>query len=554
MSCFRRLPPVLAGLVLVAPSLHAQPAASRSSLVDLIPADFGLCLVVHDLRGQHERMLKSAWFTAFRKTAAGQAVFGSPELQKLAAVERELAKVFEVDWSTFRDEILGDDVLLAYRPPLPGKAAEEGLVLLRTRQPALLARLIERLNEAQRNNGELRALDTLTYKDKTYYTRNDRGKEVFYLLDGPLLAVASNEETLRSVLERAQAPGPDAALWRERFRRAGAEGSFLALAVNPRVLGLGHKATEGALPPFWQALEAIFITVQPAEALEVRLSIQANPEQLPTWLRSALLGTSGPSSLWQRFPDDTVATLAGRTNFAEALTTLTEMTPPAKRAHLAEAAQRSLGAVTGLDFFKDILPNVGPDWGICVLPVAEPQNVPGALIALAVHPGSNALAVDQALHRALQLFAGLAVLDYNKNHPDAMRQETVLQDKVEVRFLNCDKLFPAGFQPAYALKDGYLVLASSPEAVLRFRAGAGAAPTGDTAVLRISAHSLTRLLRQRQSQIVAKLTQKRPLTASAAQQQLAGLAEFVDLFDRVVLSRRADGTQADWVLRIYPAE
>src|SRR5581483_11693494 len=123
--------------------------------------------------------------------------------------ERELAKVFEADWATLRDEVLGDEVLLAYRPAPPGARDEEhGIILLRARQADVLARLIDRLNDVQRRSGELRDLETLTYRGATYHRRNDRGKALYYLLDGPLLAVAAKESTLRTVIERRAAPAP----------------------------------------------------------------------------------------------------------------------------------------------------------------------------------------------------------------------------------------------------------------------------------------------------------------------------------------------------------
>lgn len=539
---------VLAAALCLTPQLPAQAAAE--DLVDLVPPDFGLCLVVRDLRSQHDRLLKSGWFAALRATALGEAVFSSADVTKLLRTEAELQKVLGVDWATFRDDVLGDEVALAYRPA-SADSEEEGLLLLRARRPELLARLIERLNDIQRANGELRSLVSVKYKDTVYHKRDDRGKQLFYLLDGPLLAVAARESMLPALIDRRQQAG-ETSVWRRRFTKAGAERAFVTLAANPRVLHPPQRSSD-SLPPYWQALEAIFVILQPAEAVEIRLNVQASPEQLPSWLRSALLEAPAPSAAWQHFPTDAILTLAGRTNFADTLATVTEMTPPAKRAHLSDAAQRSVGAVTGLDFFKDILPNVGPDWGICILPPSAADPLPLGLIALAVRPGGGAVAVDQALLRSLQLFAGLAVLDYNKNHPDAMRQQTTVQDKIEVRYLESAKLFPPGLQPAYALKDGYLLLASSPQAILRFRAGSAAAPQGDTPLLRLSTRSLAEVLRQRREQVAAKLVHKQHLSAAQAQQQLARFLEVLDLFERVEISGRPATGHADWVLRIYPA-
>jgi hypothetical protein len=129
----------------------------------------------------------------------------------------------------------------------------------------------------------------------------------------------------------------------------------------------------------------------------------------------------------------------------------------------------------------------------------------------------------------------------------------MLQDKVEVRYLQGDKVFPRGFQPACALKDGYLLFATAPDAILQFRPGASAPAADDVPLLRISTRGLASLLRQRREQIVDKLTRKQHLSATEAEQNVLNLAEFLDLFDHVTLSRRTEPGQAEWLLRVDAA-
>src|SRR5262249_25128677 len=112
----RSLSLALATTALLTPSLVAQ------ELIDLLPGDFGLCLVVRDLRGEHERLARSACFAHFRASALGKALFESPELARLLRAESELKKALGVGWGTVRDEVLGDEALLAYRPAAPGKS------------------------------------------------------------------------------------------------------------------------------------------------------------------------------------------------------------------------------------------------------------------------------------------------------------------------------------------------------------------------------------------------------------------------------------------------
>ena len=82
--------------------------------------------------------------------------------------------------------------------------------------------------------------------------------------------------------------------------------------------------------------------------------------------------------------------------------------------------------------------------------------------------------------------------------------KSVMQGKVEVKYFTNDKLFPPGFQPACALKDGFLILTTSPDAVLAFRAGAAPGEEAkESTLVHISAQELAKLLEQRREHILS---------------------------------------------------
>src|SRR5262249_45210768 len=149
--------------------------------------------------------------------------------------------------------------------------------------------------------------------------------------------------------------------------------------------------------------------------------------------------------------------------------------------------------------------------------------------------------VDQAVYRGIHFLASLAVLDYNRRNPgDPVRVASVNQGNVEVKFLANDNLFPPGFHPAWALKDGYLLLASTPEAISRFRPAAAPAPVGDEApVLRISPKELARALRQHHERVVEHLAVKEQTSRQAAAQNLDNALSVLDLIDRIEIARGA---------------
>jgi hypothetical protein len=174
--------------------------------------------------------------------------------------------------------------------------------------------------------------------------------------------------------------------------------------------------------------------------------------------------------------------------------------------------------------------------------------LPHVLAALRVRPGSG---VDQALLRALHFFAGLAVFDHNARHGDRVRVVTSMQDKVEVKYLTGGKAFPAGLEPALALKDGYLLLANSPEAIRRFRAGGTALEHGgETPLLRLSLPELRTFLKNNRVPLTALLAAKHQTSVAAAGQGLDVVLECLGLVQQLELTQRAQDGQLVLTLRL----
>src|SRR6202035_5477362 len=134
-----------------------------------------------------------------------------------------------------RDDILGDAVLFAYRPGTDAKPdLEQGMIAVRAARPKLLAELVERFNQLQKDGGELKRLDAVKHQGVTYYRRAHVRSTHWYYLRGPLLIVAGNEDMLRQAIDRDLGKATTGSPWPARFRRAGSEQALVTLGVNPR--------------------------------------------------------------------------------------------------------------------------------------------------------------------------------------------------------------------------------------------------------------------------------------------------------------------------------
>lgn len=540
---------------------HAQTVAPRDHLLRLVPADTGVCLVVSDLRDHCRKTENARWFKTLMDSPLGAALAKAPELNKLLRLEEDLKKHFDVDAARLRDEILGDAVVFAYTPaPAQRPDDEEGLLLLWARDPVLLARLVERLNKAQQAAGEVTKLAAVKHAGKTYVRRVERKKTHYYFLDGNLLAVAGREKRIRDVID-AQGKEPASPLPRS-LGRAGADRALAALWLNPRAFDDDLRGKSVGADPqsqvikvflkYWQALDGIVLSASLGAEPEIRLSVQARPADVPESIRALFSKDNEASELWQRFPSQSMLRIAGRIDVSAAVDIIRELTPNPARESMGTMLRKTLAATLGLDPVKHVLPRLGPDWGLCIVAAEEPAAFPHVIVALAVQPGPKPVSAGAALFKSAQFFCRWAVLQYNLANKEPIEVKTVQHDASEVLFLE-SRLFPTGFRPSLALKDGYLLLGSSPDAIARFQPGRKATATataGAVPLLHLSMTELSTWLHGRRDKVIAFLQDKNQLTPTAAGQWLDGLLAGLNLFDNLSLAQHSAPGQVSWILRL----
>jgi hypothetical protein len=227
---------------------------------------------------------------------------------------------------------------------------------------------------------------------------------------------------------------------------------------------------------------------------------------------------------------------------------------PSRKA-LRDSLDRPAGPALGKNL-RELLPYIGPDVGMYVAapPAGDKNWFPQALWAVRVRSNPTGKPVERTLMDALNAFANLAVLDHNSKHDDRIDLKTVQQDKIEVKYFVNEK-FPAGFQPAYALKDGYLLVASSPEVIRRFQASPPAPAASDLAaevpLARWSLVALRSYLKDHREPLAAAAEKDKPKEQAAA--DLDKLQSVLQLIDTVELTQRPTPGQVILTLRIKPS-
>lgn len=554
--------PLVLLAALLVPSL-ARSAAPRDELLRLVPGDVGFCLLVEDLRGHAAAFLRSPFLGALRASPLG-AKLGpdAPEMQKLAEVDQFLQQHLHVSLNQLRDDLLGDAVVFAYRPGPPGQTEQEQeLILVHARDAKLLAAVLDRLDEAQRESGELKELTTHEHKGTAYRRRVQLKETDYHYRRGPVLAISHSEAMIRRAVELDRGPANGESSAARQFRQLGGEGRLVRLWLNPRAFEpeLRHKLTtvQGAeatvlktFSTYWQALDSIGLSLGLDADLELALTVRARTNELPPAAQRFLAAAAAPSALLSRFPDDTLFAAAGRLDVAALAETFNGFLNDEVRRALRTALDQLLGQALGEELLKQVIPALGPDVGLFVAapPAADPNGFPHAVAAVRVRPGDGAIPADVAMSNVLNAVAMLAVVDHNRKNKDQVKLRTIMQDGVEVRYLMGEP-FPHGFRPAFALKDGYLLLATSPEALRRFRA-VPAVAQAEMPMVRFSPRALVRYLGERREAVVAHAAEKNQISKDEAGKQLHQFLEVLQLFDTAELACTAEEGRGTLSLRV----
>jgi hypothetical protein len=564
MFRFSFLLPSLCSLCLCG-SISASP---RDELLRLVPDDAGFCVVVRDLRDQLGRLARSPFAAQVAASPFGQSFAGSPELKKLAEFDRQLQAALNLSWAQLRDDVLGDAVVLAYTPGPPGKPEQErGLLLVHARRPDLLAGLFDRLNEVQKKSGEISAVEPRSHEGQTYYRRQKaKDGDEYYYVRGPLLLLSDKEEALKRALERDRRAPPVAAEAPALARRLDSLGVGRSLAVwwvNPKAfapalrqkLGAtagGEAAFLATFARYWDALDGVAVSLSVERELTVGITTAVRPEALPAAARRLLAEPARPSAVWGSFPANALFVAAGRLSLPPLADVGGEFLTGECRGEIRDALAKTVGAVLGRDVLPELLRRLGPDWGVCVAPPAPGDKawLPSLTAVLRLR-AEGAVPVEQRVLDGLDFAARCVAVAYNSHRPDQMRLRTVQQEGVEVRFLAADQGFPPGLQPAFAWKDGFLVFASSPEAVRRFRAPKGEPPpAAEVPLVRVALQGWAGYLRAYREPLAAFLADAHGQSLGDIHAKLDGLMASLEPFDVLELTQRTGPGQATLTLRL----
>jgi hypothetical protein len=545
-------------LVLMLGAVPLSAATPRQELLRLVPDQVGFCLLVQDLRGKTADLLASPFFEHLRQTDLARGLVASAEFQQVRKFEKHLEKYLGVGWVGLRDDILGDAVVFVYRPGPPDKPdQEQGLFLVRARDAKTLERVVAGLNRFQKEIGELQGLEDRDYKGIVYQQRRCRRETNYSCVLGPILLFSAQESILLEALERSRTASEESepAVARQ-LRELGLERCTVACWLAPRVFDAAvlskvprAERTPRPIVTWWKAFQGAGVGLELERDLNLKLAVRARVADLPESARQFLAEAGKPSEVWRAFPDDPLLALGGRIDLPALAETIGEFISRETRETLRFDLDRTVGAVLGKDFFKDVLPALGPDWGLCLSAPAggEKTCVPRTVLAVRMARGAEETLLD--LLRSWAQFAVIAHNLQNKNSPIWLR--TIEIDRQKVRYLEGEKL-GASLKPAFGARGGYLLLTSSPDLIRQFSLSEAPKP-GPVPLLRISFKGWRTWLAERHEALTQVLAEREAIPLDEARQRLGKLRTSLELVDRLEERQQTSDNQVTFTLQIQPS-
>jgi hypothetical protein len=478
MRPIRLLASLVLGLSIAATARGERPA---DVLLRLVPADAGATLAIEDLRIHAPEFTDSPLAAGLKKLPVVQDWLASDRYRKFQHAQEEIETALDVPLGTLRDQLLGDAVVLALQlapDDTPDRAS--GLFLVRFRSRALLDRVIERLNEAEKQDGVLVNVTACGVPQSPYWARNFRPGtkpvEYYAIAGDEVFAWSNSEEVIQGVLARKSgAPGLGDDPRFRKVRDSLPEHAFVSLFVNPRYIERMRAAETKPQTPAEQRVSALlernFAAVEYAgAALEWRdgFLLQTHetidPAKLDVSLRQwADRPGRTTSALVERVPRSALALAAGRIDLSALFDAWTSLVPEADRLQRENSLTVVRGLLMGKDLRQDVLPFLGPGFLVYAdAPVSAAGTDARVPLVLMVNLSAEneergvASAIDNALRTVMAIYAS-----------DPKRREARLRvESHEERGVRLTTLAGAQTLCAYAIENGTLVLSTSGEAVV----------------------------------------------------------------------------------------
>lgn len=566
--------PVLAITFLAARSF--ADALATDQIFRVLPKDVGACLVIEDLSRYTDPTTHLKLIDRIAGLESFQNWKNSPNYKSFEILVASLPAYFGISNADLVNDIFGESVVLAFRPPTKSYPPN-GILLCRAAKEETLAKVVERISAPT----GFRKVTEHLHRGVAFVERLEfNARHDFLVRLGPIVAISDKKDAIEKVIDVSL--DGDSLFDSTEFgdmRAAIGEGAVAQLLLSTRTLTplLEQSITEGGtaghvvsalLADMWQALDWAAISLRIGDPVELSAFASLDTSRLDERHRIWPDLFAEPSEYWKSVPSDAMAAVATQMDFpalAVLLHGIADEVPEIKDVLVAVS-----GLVEGLPKNK-LLSRLGPQVGAMAVVAPEGDLQLTAEIAIRAEgaPEMAGLPLPQAIElialRPMLLFYSL---DYNRQFEDSTRVTTRQIGKLRLHSLTGSKWLPAWIEPTLAVSDERIYFASSPAAIAnRLSPPSESFPEskaaqriqralGEDAVLKgyLNVARLRAYMASNQKALVSQIAEQIPKEEEdAVSRKIDDVSSILSLIDFVTLSTATEGNVHQWTLAAFPS-
>lgn len=523
--------------------------SATDDILKVVPAQAGVCLIVEDLAAHYQSVARSELWKRIQASHPYQRWLASPTYGKLTQVWPLLPIYLGMSGAELRDEVLGQSVVLAFRPRQNAEDRDIGIFFCRAADEQLLTKLVTALSVPTNQ----RKVEKRHHRDTLYYWRQEGRKAPEYLLQlGPIGVLTDSETAIQQVIDAYMDGGGLAeSPLIHRVRNSLPEGTPLQILVNPRSLDAslsammkpknpGEEVIQRYLQNLWKSLDWLAVTLGIGDAVQLSLHWQPKEESAPS--------VPPENRFWQRLPADVLAAGIVNLDLVSTIDFLSHITDQRTRTDMRVMGSVVQQLLAGYSLDKDILPLLGPLWGFAAyLENADLRLITMLQLRDVDANKSDELTIDPevALEFALRPVLVLIGLEQNREKNDQIQAQMLIAQGARIHYLYGSTIWPSWAQPSFAVSSGFVMLASHPSAITHWLRDTSSSlkdeierrfPTAtDSVHLYVNLHQLAQLVDTRRQQLAAKWSESTE-QQQILQQHLQRVAGLLRLFDKMFFS------------------
>ncbi len=470
---------ILIPLFLASTAMSLAAERPADALLKIAPADASLTISVENLKERRRAFLTSPLGEALQTLPSYQRWRASAGFSRFAKARKEIEQALGTDLVTATDDLLGDAVVLVLRVEPDGPADEpRGLLLLKFRNEGTVTRLIDAINDGERQAGTLVALDERKQGNRPYtvrrFARGTKPDEAYAILPDQVFVWSNSEALVTGVLDRHDRHAglltdPDFSAVRSGLPAQAVvsfyvSGAFLRLIPTemPDDGDPGQQLSVKAIRQYLDSIRYVGMSLRVDGDLRLDSLERRDVAKLGPVARGETPSPPGDEGLLSRIPPDTIVLGSGQINFVAIKQAVLLWLNDKDRQKAEHLLQTLSGFTLARSVEDEVIPALGPGAvGVLAGPRSSGDQLgrPVLLFGLEFRGGEP---MARSIENGVRSIFTLLALDPKRADENLQVSTSMVNDQPIMSLNGRISVLAAGVGPSL------LAMGNNPEAVAEF--------------------------------------------------------------------------------------